>query len=251
MSLVILVMGALVRPALAYDGGGATPQEVVEMLKQAAQKEDLAGVAACLSPEDRAGMSFGLLLGASMMVAMGGLAAEMGEGFAEAFEGGMTEGEEGDMTEGEESDGSEGEASAEDSSEANTEIAAMRTKTEEMGARLEAILTKYGVTDMMEETPSPGANKNQDPEKAMAAALADVDQIGLISELGALMKELAEGKSEGGSGVPEGDLENLQIEGDHGSATLGGEPIEFIQIDGRWFLHQPEGGGAESAESSQ
>jgi hypothetical protein len=243
MSIAVLVMGALVAPAQAsgspaagaqaseaqsYAGGAATPQELMERFRQAADEGDLAGIAACLAPEDRAGMSFGLILATGMMAAMGGLAAEMGEGFTEAFEEEMPEGEK---------------------AEADSEMTAMRKKTEELNARLEGVLTRYGVTDMMEETPSPAQSSGGEASGAeLAAAMADVDQIGLIGELGALMRELGEGGEESSSGMPEGGIENLVIEGDRGTATLGGEPVELVRIDDRWFLHQPDSSSAAPAE---
>ena len=228
LTLIILLTCPLMLQAAAYEGGADTPDELVERFRKASESGDIAGIAACLAPKDRAGMSFGLLFAASMMSAMGGIGAELGAGMSEAFSEDMSE---------------------EDRKKAEAEIEAVRAKTEASMARLEGILEKYGVAEMMEDdSPMPGIGAD-DPEAAMAAAFEGVDQLGLIRELAVVLDEIGddndegEGEDEGEqSDTPEGGLVDLKIDGDRGTATWGDKPVELVRIDGKWFLSDPGGG---------
>ena len=60
-----------------------------------------------------------------------------------------------------------------------------------------------------------------------------------------------EAKDSGPVKVPEGGLENLKIEGDKASGTVGGDPFAFVKIDGRWYVEDLPKGGSEEGASSE
>jgi hypothetical protein len=53
---------------------------------------------------------------------------------------------------------------------------------------------------------------------------------------------------EGPFELQKGELENLKIEGDKATGTVGGDPINFARIDGRWYVEgDPMGMGGPGA----
>ena len=48
--------------------------------------------------------------------------------------------------------------------------------------------------------------------------------------------------------IPEGGLENLKIEGDKATGTVGSDAFSFVKIDGRWYVEDlPKGASDEGA----
>ncbi|HEX2254242.1 MAG TPA: hypothetical protein VHQ65_13305 [Thermoanaerobaculia bacterium] len=229
--VVALVAGlAVPRPVrAAVETGADSPQALVARLQKAAEAEDFSEIAACMAPEDRAMMSMMLMMASGMMVAFAGMGGEMAGGMAEAFAD---------------------EASAEDKAALEAQKAAAAAEVAALQAKYEAILTRYGVDELMEEDSEPPA----EPGPAAAAKLlAGVDQVGLIAELMKFMREAfpEEAGEEEPMDVPMGELADLRIDGDHASATIGGEPAHFVRIDGRWYAAiEPPGGGADPDEEA-
>ncbi|MGH9363030.1 MAG: hypothetical protein ACRD2T_14040 [Thermoanaerobaculia bacterium] len=230
--VALLLCGLLLLlPAAAQAGGAKTakaakssvplgadsPEALVKRLKVAAEKEDVAELAACMAPGDRAMMTMMMVLAVTMMTAFTQMGSEMATGMAEAFQ------DEESMT-----------------AEQKAEAAAAKKKMEEQGAavqkKLEAVLAKHGITDLMAETPDP--EPGSDPEKNAEKLLAGVDQVALISDITALMRESFKDEKEGTPTppIPKGELEGLKITGDTATGKVGGEDVHFVKIDGRWYV---------------
>jgi hypothetical protein len=223
---------ALFLPAAATAAAGSSvplgadsPEALVKRLNAAAEKNDFAEIAACLAPPDRAAMSMMMVLAATMMTAFMGMGSEMATGMAEAFQ------DEASMT-----------------AEQKAQAAAEKKKMEEQAAaqqkKLEAVLDKYGVTELMEQD---HGDIGDDPAKNAEKLLAGVDQVGLITDLMAFLEESGMKDTEGGDAkpplsVPMGDLTDLKVEGDTATGTINGEPAHFVKVDGRWYVKMPEEG---------
>jgi hypothetical protein len=228
MVVVALVAGlAVPRPVLAaVETGAESPQALVARLQKAAETDDFAEIAACMAPDDRAMLSMMLMMASGMMVAFAGMGGEMAGGMADAFAEDM---------------------SAEDKAAMEAQKATAAAEVAALQAKYEAILTKYGVDKLMEEDSEPPA----EPGPAAAGKLlADVDQVGLVSDLMKFMREAfpEEAGEEEPMDVPMGELTDLQIDGDVASATIGDEPAHFVRIDGRWYAAtEPPGGEGDEA----
>ena len=149
----------------------------------------------------------------AMMVVMGGMMvafANMGEEMAESM---------GDQ---------------EQAQSATQEVSGLEKK-------FEALLVRHGIdAKAMEEVPVEG---DELPEAFKSPAFF-ADIMGFIDEL----PDDKEGNaSESPFSAPKGQLENVVIDGDRATATVGGEPGEFVRVDGRWYLEldmeQDEGPG--------
>ena len=207
--------------------GGESPEAVVERVRAAAENEDLGEMAACLSPSDRSTLSLTMVMMTGMVVAFASMGAEMGagmaEGMAEAFE--------------------DEEMSDEAKRERDAEMAAQRDEAAAGVAAItgeyEAILERHGLMELMSDD---DAMDDADP----AAMLAGVDQVALLQDLmgflDAMPGESEEGEEgDGGGGdspvdVPHGELTGLAVDGDHATGKLGDEDVEFVKVDGRWYL---------------
>ena len=99
-----------------------------------------------------------------------------------------------------------------------------------MEKKFEELLVRHGIdTKAMEEVPVEG---DELPEAFKSPAFF-ADIMGFIDEL----PDDTEGNaSESPFSTPKGPLENLVIDGDRATATVGGEPGEFVRVDGRWYL---------------
>ncbi|HEX6203640.1 MAG TPA: hypothetical protein VF100_11600 [Thermoanaerobaculia bacterium] len=260
--LLVLPAGSL---AAAVELGAATPEELVARINRSAETKDFAELAACLAPEDRASMSLMMILGASMMTAFAQMGAGLAEGMAEMgaeMAEGMTEGlaqamgdeligqDEGEASEGEAGaaePAAEAGVAAEAEAAATAEMAALSAQASDMSARLEALLERHGVVELMEQDSDPAA---AGPEAA-AALLADVDQVALIADLMSFMSEaFPEAAGEEPTPVPPGELTGLVVEGDTARGRIGEEEVAFVRVDGRWFVDLPNemAPGAEPAE---
>jgi hypothetical protein len=104
---------------------------------------------------------------------------------------------------------------------------------------LEALLRKHGV-----KSPPDGSPLVNLEDKAAVIAAArpmfeGVDVGALITDLQGLMTRL--GFERGNTSITanehlEGELTDLQIDGDHATASVGGEPGKFVRVNGRWYL---------------
>lgn len=203
--------------------GADSPEALVKRLKTAAEKEDFAELAACMAPSDRAMMTMMMVLAASMMTAFSQMGSEMASGMAEAFQ------DEESMT-------------AEEKAKAAAEKKKMEEQSAAVVKKLEAVLTKHGVTELMENTPDP--EPGSDPAKNAEKLMANVDQVALITDLMAIMKdtfkdaEKGEGEGDGSpmGKIPKGDLKDLKVTGDTATGKIDGEDVHFVKVDGRWYL---------------
>jgi hypothetical protein len=212
--------------------GGESPQAVVERMKAAAETEDLGEMAACLAPQDRAALSLTMVLVTGMVMAFASMGAGMGEAMGEAMEDAM-----GEMTEAEKQE------MAQKKAEADAQV-------EEMQGRYEAILEKHGLSGIMDADSELGADG--DPE----AALEGVDQVALLEDMMGFLESLPGEEGESAESapmdVPTGDLTDLAVDGDKATGMLGDEEVEFVKVDGRWYvslnlkekLQQEQGGMA-------
>lgn len=202
--------------SFAGDAGGAkTPEGVWKRLSAALEAEDFAEMANCMSPEDRSMMTFGLYFAGAMMVGMSSMALSMGEDMGEAVEGDMSE---------------------EDKAEQAKQKKEAEAKIQKMTDKWAALEKKYG----LDEDSIDMSGDEADQKKNIEKLFANIDQGALIQDLADFLKnDLGEDASEGFSkdmDVPQGDLENLKIDGDTAQGTVGDEDIFFIQVDGRWYL---------------
>ena len=138
----------------------------------------------------------------AMMVVMGGMMvafANMGEEMAETM------------------------GDPEQAQSAASEVSGLEKKFEEL-------LVRHGIdAKAMEEVPVEG---DELPEAFQSPAFF-ADIMGFIDEL---PDDKEGGASESPFSGPKGPLENLVIDGDRATATVGGEPGEFVRVDGRWYL---------------
>lgn len=207
----LLATSFLLAPVLeAAEPGAESPAALVERLRTAGDKEDFAELAACLAPAARMDMAKGLYAGATMMVAMSSAMGEMAGNMGEALGGAM----------GEESAESKA-AAAKAKAEADVKFGALKKSYNDVAA-------KHGLPSLdAEEMPG-------DPE----AIFAKADLIALIGDFGGLIKSLGEDGGEKEKKNIEGQLEDLKIEGEKAEGTLGGDPIQFVKLDGRWFISE-------------
>ena len=206
--------------------GGDSPQAVVERLKGAADANDLGEVMACLAPDSRREMAMMMTAGVGMMVAFAGVGSEMAGGMAESMAEGLS-GEE--MT-------------AEQKAEVEEGKRKVQEKTAELVKRYEAILDKHKLTEAMnDDTPVP-----EEPEArraALAKALANTDEIALVTDLMALMNELGGEEGMKSSPVDIGpEVTDYAIEGDTATAKAGDETVRFVKVEGRWYVLPEEQG---------
>ncbi len=214
--------------AAASKPGAESPQALVARLRTAAEKNDFPGLVDCIAPTERREMAAGLVMGTTMMVAfmdMGsGMAMDMGEAMAE----GMSE-----------SAGGEG-LTAEQKAEMEKGKAEAKKKSAEFAARHDAILTRYGIKQRMEAMQAEGEGGGGSPEEAIGKLLQGVDERALIVDLMGFMESLGEAKPDGAEEKKPFDLPaqvtDYKIQGDHATAKAGDETIEFVKVDGRWYL---------------
>lgn len=204
-----LVAGVLLlAPALeaAEQLGAESPQAVVEKLRAAAVDENFGELAKILAPAAREEMAKGIWGGATMMIAMSSAMGDMAAGM--------------------------GEAAGEETAEAKAQAAKAKAEAEaKFGVwkkRYDDLAKKHGL-------PTLDASEDTDPE----AAFAKADHVGVIADFGNLLQSFGEeqaGQKKGEGKKIEGQLENLKVDGDKAEGMLGGDPISFVKIDGRWFI---------------
>lgn len=229
-TLATAVAAALLAlPAVAAEApGAATPQELVERMKKAAEAEDLPGMAQCLTPKSRGELAKGIYLITTMVVAFSQMGVEMGAGMAEAMGG--------------------DDASAEDKAKQQAELEKARAEAAGLRERYNALVGKHGLPTM----PAEGEEQTEPSDAELEAAFAKLEHGSFLADAAAFLEALPdsdEGEEDGGAPSPvkigEGVLADLAIDGDRATAKLDGEPVEFVRIDGRWFFELPEEPGAD------
>jgi hypothetical protein len=208
--------------------GAETPELLVERMKAGAAKEDFSEIAACLTPKNRTEMAMAMYMGATMMVAFAEMGAEMGGSMAEGMAG------------------MAGEPSAEDKKKLEEQKAKAKQEIAGLKTAYNNLVTKYGLPAM----PKEGEAEKPEPTKEEIEKLfANIDQGAFLNDALAVMKAMPGGdEAEKGAPVkvPEGGLENLKIEGDRATGTVGPDPFTFVKIDGRWYVEELPKGGSEA-----
>jgi len=175
--------------------GAASPQAVVDELKDAAAKNDIAGIVNLLAPQDRPLMSFGMLIAGEMIV-----------GMMEAFDG---------------------------------------DKAATYKPRLEALLKHHGLPSTAEqEKMGELVKKPKNPKEAQAMArklIGDIDHAAFCTDMQGFLDDLSEGDEGSTNGlsldVKTLRLSELVMDGDRARGKLGDKDVEFVRLDGGWFLH--------------
>jgi hypothetical protein len=221
LAAAFLAGGLLLAPALhaAAALGAESPQALVERLRNAASKEDFGELAACLAPAARLEMAQGIWVGATMMIAMSSAMGDMAAGMGEA----MDESEEGKAN------------AAKAKAEAEAKFGVWKKRYDDTAK-------KHGL---------PTLESFEKVEGDPSTLLTKTDQVAVITDFGNLLTSF--GEEQQGEKRPtkqiEGQLEGLKVDGDTAEGTLGGDPIEFVKIDGRWFIAElPQGGGGPPSE---
>ena len=222
LSLLALVVSPL--PLLAAKQPGAdSPQALVARLSAAAEKNDFPELVDCIAPKERREMAAGLVIGTTMMVAFMDMGSDMAMGMAQGMAEGMS--------------GSE--MTAEQKAEMEKGKAEAKAKTAELRGRYEAILGKHGLKDRMESMQAEGADSSGgSPEEAIGKLLAGVDERALIVDLMGFMNALGESQGQEDKkpfSLP-AQVTDYKIDGDHATAKAGDETVEFVKVDGRWYL---------------
>ena len=211
-------------PAAKALPGAETPELLVARMKAAATKEDFSEIAACLTPKNRTEMAMAMYMGATMMVAFAEMGAEMGGAMADGMAG------------------MAGEMSAEDKQKAEAQKAETTKAIAGMKTAYNDLVKKYGLPEM----PKEGEPEKPEPsQEEIGKLFANMDQGAFLNDALAVMKAMPgeESKDSGPVKIPEGGLENLKIDGDKATGTVGDEAFTFARIDGRWYIEElPKGG---------
>ena len=215
-------------------GGAETPEALVDRLKKASADKNMGEVIACVDPKSRQEMSAAMYMGATMMVAFSQMGAQMGNAMMEGMSG-MAEGMGGEVSDADKKKADEGMA------EAKAQAAKLHDGYNE-------VMKKYGLPQLPKEgEPEPAELSKEEMDKLFNS----LDHSAFVTDVVALMDKMPGEKQETESpiAVKDGVLENLKIEGDKATGTVGGEPLKFAKIDGRWYLEvDMMGGGMEHGE---
>jgi hypothetical protein len=210
----LVVCTLALNPALAHAAiplGADTPQALVARLEKAAANKDMAELAACLDPESRAQMSAMMMLAGVMMVGFMGMGSEMAGSMA------------GD-------DAAAKEKATASKKEADAKIAKAK-------ADMSAIFKKYGLPDFTDEN----APEPQGDPKTM---FAKIDQPAFIKDMTGFLQTIGDkDKQQGGPTDKMPDMKKVtdyKITGDTGTAKAGTETLDFVKVDGKWYLKMPE-----------
>ncbi|MEO8277332.1 MAG: hypothetical protein ABI639_14050 [Thermoanaerobaculia bacterium] len=216
--------GSAMAPMAATKAPGAeTPELLVARMKAGAAKEDFGEIAACLTPKNRAEMAMAMYMGTTMMVAFAQMGVEMGSGMAEGMAG------------------MAGEPSAADKQKAADAKAKAMEGVAGLQKAYDAMVAKYGLPVMPKEGE---AEKPQPTKEQLDALFAKIDTAAFLRDAEAVMKAMPgdQKSDEKPVKIPEGGLENLKIEGDKATGTVGGDAFTFAKIDGRWYVDEmPKG----------
>ena len=132
--------------------------------------------------------------------------------------------------------------SAEDKAKAEEQKAKAKEGIAGMKTAYNNLITKYGLPAM----PKEGEPEKPEPTQAeMEKLFATIDHGAFLNDAMAVMKAMPgeESKDAGPVKIPEGGLENLKIDGDKATGTVGTDAFSFVKIDGRWYVEDlPKGG---------
>lgn len=204
--------------------GGESPQAVVERINRAGETEDFGEFVNCIEPKGRSQLTGGMLAVVTMTIAFMDMGGEMMGGMAE----GMAEGMSGE------------ELSAEQKAEIEKGKQEAANESKEIKERFAAVLEKHGMPDLLD----PNLNLPQDTERD--ELFANVDHGAFLTDLMGVMEALGDGEEateEASMPLPFNnalEVKNYKIEGDHATADASGETVDFVRIDGRWYLALPE-----------
>lgn len=212
-SLAIVPGVALAAPV--EPPGAASPEALVARLNKAQAAGDLGELVNCIEPEGRAEMSGVFLAGALMMVSFMDLGGEMAAGMAEGMAG--------------------EEMTAEQKAEMEKGKQEAAKKSQAAKASLSAVLEKHGLPDLLDE----GVEL---PEEGPDSLLSNVDQGALVRDLMGVLEGIGlDASEEAGSEMPvSATITDYEVDGDRATARAGEETVEFVRLEGRWFLEAPE-----------
>ena len=212
---VVALVVVVAAPAFADAPGAETPEALVERMRAAAAEEDLGEVMSCLAPEARVEMASMMYLMATMVVAFSQMGVEMGTGMAEGL--------------------------AEDATdEQKAEMEAQKQKAMAEAAKVRdgynAVMTKYGLPVI------PESGEAEEPEGDPKELFASMDQGAFLKDIFAFLESMPGEKEEGAEeskgplDLGDGQLTDLVVDGDSASGKIGGEDVQFVRLDGRWFF---------------
>jgi hypothetical protein len=225
--LLLSAPSAFAAQARREPPGADTPQAVIARLEKAGQAKDLPGMAACLAPEDRTEITKGMLLASTMMVAF----AQMGPGMADQMAEGMS-------GLGDDSEHPKNvQDKAKEKAERDKQTQEAQKKVKELETQYRAILKKHGLPDFFSED----GQKKAGPDEA-DALLQKVDQIALLDDLMGFLDKMdtKETKEVEKPFEMPGKVTDYKIQGDRATAKAGKETVDFVKVDGRWFMKAPE-----------
>lgn len=218
-----LVMGCLLlavtAPAFAEAPGAESPEALVERMKRAGENEDFGEMMACLAPEGRLKMASMMYLMATMMVGFSMMGVEMGSEMGESMAEGMG-----------------GELTAEQKAEMEAQKQKALAEVAELRDAYNAMVSKYGLPEITEE--------EEPAEPDLDAIFQKIDQAAFLEDIMAFLDSMPgdEDSSASEEGAPwdfgDATLTDLKIEGDTATGTIGGQEVEFVRIDGRWFFDE-------------
>ncbi len=202
--------------------GAETPEALVARMKAAAKAQDIAEMAACMSPDTRTEMAMGMYLGATMMVAFSQMGLEMGGAMADGM---------GEMM------------SDEDKKKAEENMKEGRAQVAKLHDDYNALVGKYGLPKLPAEGEPEAADM---PKEEAERVFASIDQGAFVADVMKLLESMPSDDPKPSADeaspikIPDGPLENLQIAGDAATGSVGDEELQFVRIDGRWFVDMPE-----------
>ncbi len=213
--LAVLLCASLAVPARGAGTplGAETPEKVVARMRAAAEKKDFRELAACLAPEPRKQLAQMIWLGATMMVGMATSMGQMGQDMAQGMADAMNESD----------------APKDDSKTPAPPAPKPDPKLAALAAQYDVVAKKHGL---------PGLKDEESPEMDPEKLFDKVDAVEMVGDFGALLESVGEATGEKAPSppVPDGKLEGLKIEGDKATGMLDGEPIQFVKLEGRWYV---------------
>lgn len=227
IALVGLGCGLVAPPARAEQPGAETPQALVERMKSAAERDDLAGIVACLAPPARAEMAMGLYMAATMVVAFSQMGLDMSVSMAEGM-----------------ADAMGAEPTAEQQAEAAAQKEKARAELGKIRASYNALMAKYELPALPAEgEPEPTGPTPEEMKKkfeTMDQGVFMTDVMAFVDSIPGTEEEEKSDEPEGPVKIGAGELTGLAIDGDHATGTLDGDPVTFVRLDGRWYFEALE-----------
>lgn len=210
LAAIVAAGSASAQPAKPY--GAASPQEVVAGVKKAIAANDVASAVTFMSPEGLKQIASDGVTGVIMIVALADPDDPMPGGPK------LTA----------------------------TELATKRKNYKEAVDLVKQVLKPAGLDTLVGKPPMSEAS-----QKAIAAALAKTDTVALTSSLFKSLEKVGPllGMTKNGEKTPFpielGEVTGYKVSGDKATAKHNAETVNFVKIDGRWYL-APEtspGGG--------